>query len=70
MRKTVYVTDEEFKSIMESSDISFTKRIVHLALIGLEAERNSKFKVTFKSALGYFNKMYKKNYPNEPLPTE
>ena len=70
MRKTVYLTGDEFSKIMESSNESFTKRLMHLALLGLEAEKSRELKVTFKSALGYFNRMFKKNYPNEALPTE
>jgi hypothetical protein len=104
-RKTIYVTEEQEKTIMKNAFMgsSFTKRLVHLALVGAGVEKmldkvatddifNENFdtsvydrvkelirkgylyeeekepQVSFEKALGYFNAVFKKKYPNRLLP--
>lgn len=38
LRKTVYLNQDHFEAIMKGTHNSFTKRIIHLAFIGLIAE--------------------------------
>ena len=90
-QKSIYITEEQEEFIMQNAHgMSFTKRIVELAmfgasieqLVGAESqqratellnkgylyEQDKEPKVNLKLALGYFNNMYRKKYPNEPLP--
>ena len=102
LKKTIYVSEEQSQTIMEKSLESFTKRITHMALVGIKAEdvlkkaedeflcfdsneelinrvadlmnkgllyeQEKEPKIDFTKALGFFNTMYKKKYPNKSLP--
>ena len=44
------------------------QRVAELLNKGYLYEQDKEPKVNLKLALGYFNNMYRKKYPNEPLP--
>ena len=45
-----------------------SERVTELINKGYLYEQSREPKVNLKLALGYFNSMYRKKYPNEPLP--
>ena len=65
--RMIYFTGNLFEEAtkgVEKGDVS--KRINDLIQKGLDYEKGGG--VSFKQALGYFNKMYKKKHPTEQLP--
>ena len=44
------------------------ERVTELLNKGYLYEQNKEPKITLKHALGFFNNMYRKKFPNEPLP--
>ena len=59
---------QEDKIIISKDIEKFSYRINDLIEKGLVYEKNKGDKVSFEQALGYFNKVYKKKYPNKALP--
>ena len=62
---TIYFPISLIQEIGETKN--FNARIIDLVNKGLQYETSPE-KVNFTKALGYFNAMYKKKFPNRELP--
>lgn len=66
IRKTIYVPNTLIEKL--GSYTSFSQRIIDLVQKGLLYEQGKTNKVTLREALGFFNDLYRKKHPDEPLP--
>ena len=65
--KTIYITEDLAEQIEANGNGSFSARIIDLICKGLAYEKGIK-ELTLEQALGYFTNLYRKKYPNKPIP--